>query len=783
MACPLPKLPLFPNVEVPAGMAPMIRRFPSRPESLGAVRQFISQLASATGLSEVRQADLVLAVCEASSNAVRHAGGVDFSVSWEATPGSVVIEVEDLGVFVPRPDPADGPAEVTGGFGFPLMLALCDEVGVRRGTAAMPGTRVRLSWARPAGSGGEVAGGEAAGPPGAPDARLAFLARASPVLLETSVDHRRVLQRVLDLVVPELTDYATLREVGEGGRLGLPVVRHTDPAKVELVRKLEAYQRGAVPAPIAEALATGRSRLSPEISRSALRAAARDAEHLRLLEELSPCSSIIVPIRGRGEVVAVLSLTNGESGRRFTPADLLLVEELSSRAGLAIDNARLYDAEHQSRLDAEAARRDTEAARSSLSLLLEASSALSGSLDSEEGFVRLARLAARRLCDVCLVDVLDAAGAPRRLAAEVADPALAGLAEVLRRHPPKPGGRHPAVAVLASGVSSYSPAMPPGFMEATTDGAEHLEVTRALDFHSYMCVPVAARGRVLGTLTLVATGYSGRHYTAADLTLAEDLARRAGLMLDNARLFEERARIAAILQQSLLPPELPRVLGAEVASRYLPAVGDIGGDFYDVFPLDRRRGRRRWLLAVGDVCGKGPEAAWLTSMVRYTLRAAAMQEATPSRMLRVVNDAVLRQAPTYQFCTMACAVLELGGGPAGLTLALAGHPHPLLRSAGGTVRTLGSDGDLLGVLPDAAHVDREVILNPGDTVVFLTDGALDPQAQPAEDNAALARALARDGAGPAEQTARALEAAVLGPRSRGYLDDVLLLVLKIAGDA
>lgn len=608
------------------------------------------------------------------------------------------------------------------------------------------------------------------------EAHLRFLATTGAALLEVSVDHRRALERIVELVVPELADYATLREVLEDGSLERLAVRHADPSKAGLVARLEAYQSSRPPVALLEVVATGRSRLAPEIPRQGLLEAAQDEHHLRLLEELDARSAMMVPIPARGRIVAVLSLVTAESGRTLGEADLLLAEDLARRAGLAIDNARLYEAEQRSRAEAEAARAEAEATRAALSLLVDASSLLSNSLNYEQGLVRLARLAASSICDLCLVDILDPGGTPRRVAAELADLSHQDLALVLlRRYAPVAGSSHPAVRVMATGRPEFSPEMGDEFMRETTEDAEHLRITQKLGFLSYMCIPLEARGRVLGALTLVATVFSNRRYTDGDLSLAQDLARRASLMLDNARLFEERSRIASILQQSLLPPELPQVPGADLAGRYLPAIGDIGGDFYDVFAL----GGGRWLLAVGDVCGKGPDAAWLTSMARYTLRAAAMQEATPAAMLRVVNAAILRQAPRLQFCTMACAVLDVSDGTARLTMALAGHPHPLLRPPDAAVTRIGIEGDLLGVLPEARYRDQTIDLAQGATVAFFSDGALAESAGTSDEDRLLAGALAAAGGGDAESTATALEAAALQVHADRPADDLLLLVLTM----
>lgn len=577
----------------------------------------------------------------------------------------------------------------------------------------------------------------------------------------------------MDLVVPELGDYATIREVTPSGQLRRLAAGHRDPGQATLVRALEAYQSSDAPAILLEVVQTGESRLIPEVPREAIVRAARDPEHLRLLDQLDLHSVMVVPIPARGRVVAVLSLITAGSSSLLSPDELRLVEDVAQRAGLALDNAGLYEAERQSRAEAEAARADAENARSSLSLLLEASMALTSSLHSSEGLANLARLVVAHLADLCIIDILDARGTPKRVAAESGDPAMHPLAATLLRFAPKPGSSHPAVRVMKTGRPEHSWQTPDTFLHQIATEPEHLLIAQSLEFRSYLCVPLAARGRVLGAMTLVATSYSNRQYSEVELRLVEDLARRAGQMLDNARLFEEQAHIAHILQQSLLPAELPQIPGIELAARFRPLIGDIGGDFYDAFPL----GQGRWLLAVGDVCGKGPEAAWLTSMIRYTLRAAATEERDPSAMLSVLNAAVIRQAPRFQFCSLACGVLELREAGATLNLALAGHPHPLCRRPDGTVVPVGIPGDLLGVVEAPQFHDQMVGLAPGDAIAFMTDGALD-QANVEVDNRALVSVLEVPGDRDAEALAGALESSVLAENVPRYADDILLLVVR-----
>jgi sigma-B regulation protein RsbU (phosphoserine phosphatase) len=183
-----------------------------------------------------------------------------------------------------------------------------------------------------------------------------------------------------------------------------------------------------------------------------------------------------------------------------------------------------------------------------------------------------------------------------------------------------------------------------------------------------------------------------------------------------------RARLLAkTLQESLIPPELPRIPGLQIAGRYRPAgTGDeVGGDFYDVFST----GGEDWAIAVGDVCGKGAPAAVVTSLARHTVRAAAIRTRMPKTALAAVNNALLRQHDPLRFCSLVHA--RLRRDPAGrlrLTVSSGGHPLPLLVSAAGRGGPIGSPGTLLGVVARPTLHDTTVELHPGDVVLFFTDG-------------------------------------------------------------
>lgn len=235
---------------------------------------------------------------------------------------------------------------------------------------------------------------------------------------------------------------------------------------------------------------------------------------------------------------------------------------------------------------------------------------------------------------------------------------------------------------------------------------------------------------------------------------------------------------ARTLQESLLPPHLPAIEQIQLAAYFRPAgIGlEVGGDFYDIFEI----GGNQWALVIGDVCGKGAEAAAVTALTRYTVRAAAMYETTGAGVLRVLNAALLRQRRDSRFTTLAYCVVDLDSDPRTVRAAAGGHPLPLLLRADGSVVAIGARGPLLGVIADAEFEESEVSVGEGDAIILYTDGLTDAQAPSRQlTERDLASELARcAGASASEITAR-LEQLALGRSGAGARDDIAVLVAKL----
>ncbi|MGZ8565919.1 MAG: SpoIIE family protein phosphatase [Actinomycetota bacterium] len=412
------------------------------------------------------------------------------------------------------------------------------------------------------------------------------------------------------------------------------------------------------------------------------------------------------------------------------------------------------------------------------SFLADATKQLARSLDWEATIRRVARLAVPVMADWCAVDVVEPDGSLSLIAIAHVDPAKVEWAQELRRRfPPEVGDTSGVAHVVRTGVSELVPAVTRELIEAAniTD-PELLDVVGRLNLSSVMYIPLTARGRTLGALTMV-WAESGKHYSEEDLVLGEDLASRAAFAIDNARLYRERDHAARSLQERLLPKTLPQIPGVDVAARYLPA-GDVlqaGGDFYDLFEMDDGS----WKAVIGDVCGKGPEAAALMGFVRFTTRAVSRQDTKPSEALVKLNKALLEEleAGKGEFCTAAVVRIRPYDQGVRLTVAVGGHPLPLIVRVNGGVEEAGVPGTLLGIFEDIVISDQVVDLHPGDALVMLTDGVLEASRAQGWESRTIPRMLA-DAAGESPDAIADRITAAVSALDERRTDDVAVLVLR-----
>jgi serine phosphatase RsbU (regulator of sigma subunit) len=411
-------------------------------------------------------------------------------------------------------------------------------------------------------------------------------------------------------------------------------------------------------------------------------------------------------------------------------------------------------------------------------LLVEAGVVLATSLDPAVTMGQVAQLTIPQLADLCVIDLRDDDGSIRDVAVAAHDPEIAErLEELRRRHPLDPDGGHPAAQVIRSGEAVLLAEMTSTLLSSFAQGSEHARFMIDHGYHSAVVAPLVARGRTLGALSVLRLG-EGDSYDNQDLELVGELARRAALAIDNARLFSERTRIAHTLQRALLPESLPDIPGAEVDALYAAAgeLNEVGGDFYDV--LEHNNGR--WLLMIGDVCGKGPRAAGVTALARHTLRAAAMSGQSPVEMLSTLHMALRRQPPGADLCTVCLVMLALEREGARLRIALAGHPAPLLIDRTGNVREIGRSGTLLGVVDPVRIEESEARMGAGETLLLYTDGVSEAGAPDSPLGEHGLHELCEDAPKMAvSELLRHIELGALG-RTEGKLrDDIALLALRL----
>jgi PAS domain S-box-containing protein len=399
-------------------------------------------------------------------------------------------------------------------------------------------------------------------------------------------------------------------------------------------------------------------------------------------------------------------------------------------------------------------------------MLAEAGRVLVSSLDYAQTLQQVAMLAVPELADWCGVDMPGRARSIEAVALGHVDPDKLGVARELRESYPVGLDDPDGLAAVMRGD------IPHWIVEETPDEAiaayaadeRHLELMRAVGFNSIMVVPIVGRGGILGTLTFVSA--HARRFDDDDLELATELGRRAGVAVENARLFSERADIAHTLQIALVPDPVPLAPGWDVAALYRPAgeATEAGGDFYDMVRTDDG-----WLVVMGDVAGKGAHAASLTALARYTLRTAATLTGDPAAALAALNLGLMRRGDVA-YCTAALVALADDDGDAARARVLsAGHPLPVLVRDGEAIE-LGRSGPLLGALEAADWPTEEVVL--------YTDGVTDARGE--RDRFGDARLLellsSVDGAPPAELVRR-IDGALRTFESGPQRDDTALLAV------
>ncbi len=417
---------------------------------------------------------------------------------------------------------------------------------------------------------------------------------------------------------------------------------------------------------------------------------------------------------------------------------------------------------------------DRVSAENTLQFLLDAAEMLGASLDVERTLDSLARLAVPRLAESAAVYMPEPDGALGARVLIHQDPAKVALAWELVRRFPATRSSDGIVTVMRSGESLIVPYITPEMLRAVAHDDEHAAALQRIGVSSAITVPLRAGGVTIGVLQLINTT-PGRIATDAERRVAESLAARASIALDNARLFAREQQIAAAFQSAALPVSLPSAPGLVLDAVYEPGSSEslVGGDWYDAVRL--RDGRL--VLSVGDVAGSGLEAAVIMSGMRQAVRTVAHVYADPVTILAAA-DRTLKNEHPERVVTAFVGVFDPVTRE--LAYALAGHPPPLLRRAGGAVEVLAAPELPLGLRGRAGAGDaRTVRLGAGDLLVLYTDGVTEATRDVIEGERRLAAAVAAVEPAAAHP-ARAIAARVLPERAS---DDVAVLTLAVSGPA
>ncbi|MFH8655048.1 SpoIIE family protein phosphatase [Streptomyces afghaniensis] len=487
-------------------------------------------------------------------------------------------------------------------------------------------------------------------------------------------------------------------------------------------------------------------------------------------------SVVTVPLKVEGRLTGSLGVA-AEAPGRYSNEEALRLQFAADRIALAVESARLGELERLR--------------RGSLNFLVEASDLLAGTLDRDQTLALMAQMTVPTLATWCAVyTIAHQASEPYLSYVLHEDEELIdGIKSLLSKVPPPdpvptPGARvwtAPAEvahqAALRSSMRSLG--LSGGPTRQVTPGIAPTLATASAVGGETVVLPLVARNRVIGMLTLGKP--TDEHFRQEILELAEDLSRRAALALDNARLYSERTAISQSLQRSLLPPELPTIEGVEVEVIYRAAGegNEVGGDFYDVFPI--RDGA--YGFAIGDVCGTGPNAAAVTGLARHALRLLAREGLSGPAVLERLNSAILDEGARSRFLTLLYGEMRpQEDGSAELKVVCAGHPLPLRLRQDGSVEPAAEPQPLLGVIDDLELYEQTITLDPGDVLLCVTDGVTERREG--------ARMLGDDGLADVLTTCTGLTAGAVAARimraverfaSDAPSDDMAILAMRVPG--
>jgi serine phosphatase RsbU (regulator of sigma subunit)/anti-sigma regulatory factor (Ser/Thr protein kinase) len=706
--------------------------------------------------------DAVLLTSELVTNAVVHAG-TQVQVTCKLAAGAVEVVVRDShpARMVPGPAPDDTvPAERTGGRGLLLPSALAAAWGVSYGTDA------KAVWFRMGLPGAPGEASAAGGDPGA----LEAVVPAGPWNVSGSAPEGAPPASASSGSAPAGSAPAGPLSAGP-----VPV----SPVSVSPVP--------AGPAPVYNVTAkSGYDALLDQCVASARLIASADSAYALVADEdgdlgvraasgLGPAAWLrtapsvsTVPFMVDGQVTGVLAVAAARPGR-FAEGEVRRLQQLADQMAPALERARLAELER--------------ARRARIGVLAEAGALLAGPLDQDRILAVAGQVAVPRLAAWCAVLLSGPGGDLRLTVARHADDSQAGALTWLLNlgcdcAPPGSAAESRSGAARSWPLTALVPAQaPPGVADLAARGA--------------WCFPLATRGGPLGLLIL--GGPHGGRPSREVQRLAEDLAARIALALENSRLTARQQQASDALRAALVPPELPRIPGVELAFAHdLPSTGptsaDVsrsdlsradagGGDFCDVFPV----AGGRWRFAIGEVCGTGPATLTVTSLARNALRILGAAGLAIPAVLDRLNQLILDERAPGTFLTLVHGEIA-PGDPAGVSLACAGQPLPLALRAQGRPETAAAPQPVLGVIEGQDFSAQDVTLDAGDLLLCVTDGVTrrrDGDRQ-LDDDDGLARLLAACTGLTADVVADKVRAEVRTFGGHPAVDGMAVLIIRAA---
>lgn len=582
-----------------------------------------------------------------------------------------------------------------------------------------------------------------------------YLAEASRIFA-ASLDADVAVTTLAALCAPRIAEWCAIYLAEDDGRMRLAAVAHADPARAAVWRDLDRRYpiRVGDGGPLSLVMGSGRPKLIPDLQ-AVLRLFAQDPVHHNELSQFGFRSSICLPLNAHGTALGTLSLVKGTSGPPFDEGDVSFAEDLSLRAASAIENARLY----------------TQARRAarSMEFVSEASKTLAASLDSERIFYNITHLAIQDFCDWCALNLLQPAGIVTAAIAHI-DATKQGAIDDLRRtsyiRADAPLGAAHVIRTGHTEQFEFSDEM----LLRTLGDPTHISAVRSLGYGRALVVPLMARGNTLGSLTFTRTR-TRTPFDEHDIAIAEEVARRAAMALENARLYEREHHVADTLQRASLPASLPIVPGLQFDAAYMPGAreSDIGGDWYDAFSLPDGR----IVFSIGDVSGRGLQAAVTMGKVREALRAFAIAADSPRDVL-LAADRALQLDSRPAIVTAIIGVLNPVTHE--LRYASAGHPPPLLALASGEIQKLAAGGLPLGLRDDDAIPEYHLMLPINSSLLLYTDGIIERERDLISGERELADALAAEVQNPSESPAESIYKRIC---DRAAEDDIALLYIHV----